>query len=98
MVWERKSANPLIFLHPPFLLTLRPMVMYVCLLLPPFGPERDQLDANESSGSEEQGRDGMQVSELLSSDGYLKGGTEHSRDNGGGFFFVCTRAVGKDMG
>ena len=54
MVQERKSANALIFLRPPFLPTLRPMVIYVCLLLQPFGPGRDRLDANESSGSEQQ--------------------------------------------
>ena len=84
MVWERKSANALIFLCPLFLLTLWPMVIYVCLLLPLFGPGRDQLDTNEFSGSEQQGRDGIQASKLSSSDGYSKGAMEHSRDNGTG--------------
>ena len=54
MVRERKSANTLTFLRPAFLLTLWPMVIYVCLLLPLFGPGRDRLDANESSGLEQQ--------------------------------------------
>ena len=75
------------------------MFMYVCLLLPLLGPGRDQLDMNGSSGSEQQGQDGMQASKLSSSDGYSKGGTEHSSDDGGegrGFFFVCNRAVGED--